>query len=40
MNGNEKFSKQKDKKGNIRYGIDGVTGKLIRTYSVIMTYED
>ncbi|MCF6349745.1 MAG: hypothetical protein L3J23_01780 [Flavobacteriaceae bacterium] len=38
MNGNEKFSDQKDKKGNIRYVINGITGKLINTFRVKMTY--
>jgi len=38
MNGNEKFFKQKVKKGNIRYVIDGITGKLIKTYRIRISH--
>ena len=34
MNGNNKLDENIEKKGRIRYVIDGVTGKLNQTYRV------
>lgn len=34
MDGNETYQEYYNKKGSIRYVIDGVTGKLLRTYYI------